>query len=100
MSTPESKVKQKVKEILKKHGAYWHMPVQTGYGAPALDFHVCFKGHYLGIETKAPGKKPTPRQELIIDDIKEAGGKTLVIDGTNYEDLTSWMKTVSGDSQG
>lgn len=79
--TPEGKVKNKVKEVLRKHGVYWHCPVQNGMGAPSLDFICCFNGHYLAIETKAPGKKPTPRQEITISEIEKSGGKVFVIDG-------------------
>jgi len=88
--TPEGKVKAAVKEVLKAHGAYWHCPVQNGMGAPSLDFICCFKGRYFGIETKAPGKKPTPRQELTIKAIRDAGGKVFVIDG-DVSDLQRWL---------
>lgn len=91
----EELVKQRVKVHLKKHGAYWHMPVQKGYGAPALDFHVCHKGEYLGIETKRPGKHPTPRQNFIMEEIVAAGGKVLVI-GSGYD---ADSNTFSGEAE-
>ena len=93
MSTPEGKVKDAVKDILKKHGVYRHMPVQGGYGAPSLDFICCFKSRYFGVETKAPGKKPTPRQELTIKAIEDAGGKVFVIDG-DCSELQRWLEEV------
>ena len=97
MATPEGKVKLKVKELLKKHGAYWHCPVQNGMGAPSLDFIGCMKGRYFAVETKAEGKKPTPRQELTIQDIQRAGGKVFVVDGAEgMENLEWWLKDVSG----
>lgn len=79
MAGPEAKVKTRVKKILKEYSAYQHWPVQTGYGAACLDCHGCFKGHYFAIETKAPGKHPTPRQLMTIEDIEAAGGKVFVI---------------------
>jgi len=79
--TPEGKIKDKVKAVLKKHGAYYFMPVQTGYGASTLDFLVCHKGNFIAIETKAPGKKLTARQEVIVNDIAAAKGWTVTIDG-------------------
>lgn len=91
--TPEGKVKARVKALLTEHGAYYHMPVQAGYGAPALDFWVCHNGRFAGIETKAPGKKPTPRQKLTIEQVVEAGGVAMVIDGTDYEELEEWLKS-------
>ena len=81
MATPESHVKRKVKAALKEIGAFQHWPVQTGLGAPILDCIACVDGRYIGIETKAPGKHPTPRQRLIMEQIEGAGGATFVIDG-------------------
>lgn len=89
--TPEGKVKDKVKALLKKHNVYWHMPVQNGMGSPSLDFICCANGLYLAIETKAPGGKPTPRQVITMHSIKEAGGTVMVIDGSDYTILEQWL---------
>ena len=54
MATPEAKVKAKVKAILKNLGAYYVMPVTSGYGnSGAPDFLVCIRGKFIGIECKA-----------------------------------------------
>ena len=87
--TPEGKVKDRVKRLLKKYGCYWFMPVQSGYGAPTLDILVCCRGVFLAIETKAPGKKPTPRQELIIQQIVSAGGIVRIC---SYRAVVSVLK--------
>jgi len=90
--TPEGKVKDKIKKILKDFGVYWHCPVQNGLGAPSLDFICCYKGKYIAIEAKAPGKKPTPRQEITINDIRKAGGTVLVISGDDgFEELVGLL---------
>ena len=91
--TPEGKTKVAVKAVLRAHGAYWHCPVQNGMGAPSLDFICCFKGRYFAVETKAPGKKPTPRQEITISEIRDAGGKVFVIDG-DCSELDDWLREV------
>jgi hypothetical protein len=91
VSTPEGKVKDKIKTLLKKHGAYWHMPVQNGMGKPALDFHVCHRGRYVSVEAKAPGKQPTPRQRQTIDEIIKAGGVVFIIDGDTTQ-LEQWLQ--------
>ena len=100
-STPEGKVKAKVKTLLKKYGAYQHWPVQTGYGAACLDCHGCHSGLYYAVETKAPGKKLTPRQELTKEDIESTGGIVFVVGEKQYEDgtysgmelLEDWLKS-------
>jgi hypothetical protein len=94
MSTPEGKVKAQVKKVLTKYDAYWHCPVQNGLGAPSLDFICCIKGQYFAIETKAPGGKPTPRQEQTIEAIRKAGGKVFVIDGDTCL-LETWLVEVT-----
>lgn len=92
--TPEGRVKDVIKKILKEHRAYSYMPVSNGMGAPALDFIVCHNGQYLSIEAKAPGKHPTPRQLQTIVKIREAGGYALVVDGSeeSYIELRMWLK--------
>ena len=92
--TPEGRVKAKVKRVLGKPGIYHHMPVQNGMGKPSLDFIGCAYGNFFAIETKAPGKKPTERQEITIAEIRAAGGKVFVIDGDTTE-LESWLTHIS-----
>lgn len=76
----ESHVKYEVKKQLKALGAYQFWPVQQGLGAATLDCLASLDGLFVAIETKAPGKKPTPRQEMTINAIEKSGAKTLVID--------------------
>ncbi len=87
----EKVVKDRVKRTLKKYNVYWFMPVQMGYGAPALDFYCCYKKLFLAIETKVPGKKLTARQSITKEIIENAGGKVFVIDGDTME-LEKWLK--------
>ena len=85
--TPEGKIKKMVNKVLDEFsdpltgaGLYRYWPVPSGFGASSLDCIVCYEGVFLAIETKAPGKKPTPRQELCIVQIEHASGKVFVID--------------------
>lgn len=80
MKTEEGKLKDRCRAYLTKIGAYRFSPVQQGYGAPTLDDLVCIKGRFIGIEYKAPGKKPTPRQEQTMAAIKAAGGAAFWCD--------------------
>jgi hypothetical protein len=92
MPTPEGKVKDKVKKVLKAFAAYWHCPVQNGMGSPALDFHGCYKGLAFFIETKAGSKQPTPRQETTIEGIQQSGGKVFVINEVSgTSELEDWL---------
>lgn len=77
--TPEGKVKEKVKKLLKSMGIYYHMPVQNGMGSPSLDFICCAWGRYLAIETKAPKEVPTERQKITMQEISTSGGMVFVV---------------------
>jgi len=91
--TPEAKVKKKVRETLKVLGAYYVMPVTGGYGASgAPDFLVCWKSLFFGVECKAGKNTTTALQDLNIDAIRKAGGKAIVINEDNVDQLGSWMR--------
>lgn len=75
----EKKVKEAIKTLLKSKGGYYHMSVPVGYGAPTVDFLVCYKGVFIAIEAKRPGAKvSTFRQQQILTAVAEAGGIAIV----------------------
>lgn len=92
--TPEGKVKEKVKKLLDFYPHYRFMPVQMGMGSRTLDFLICYNGKFLAIETKKPGAEPTEQQKMIIRKIREAGGETFVIDGSDigFDALQDWLE--------
>ena len=52
--TPEAKVKEKIKKILKSYSVWYAMPHGAGYGdAGVPDFLCCYQGKFLAIEAKA-----------------------------------------------
>jgi hypothetical protein len=77
--TPEGRVKAKVNKMLAEFGSdCWRfMPVQSGYGTPALDYLLCFRGHFVAIETKKAGEDLTPLQKSTRRDMWGAGGIVL-----------------------
>lgn len=81
--TPEGKVKDKVKKLLKAHGIYFFMPMQNGMGVVGIpDIIACWDGLFMGIETKAPGKikNVTPNQDNQLKLIAAANGIAMVVD--------------------
>lgn len=93
-ATPEGRVKAMVKRDLDKLAKlYRFMPVQNGMGKPGLDYYLCAGGWFIAIETKAPGKKPTPRQETTIAEIEAAHGLVFVVDGP--ESWTAALATIT-----
>jgi hypothetical protein len=57
------------------------MPVQSGLGAKTLDYLICIRGFFVGLEAKAPGKSYTPLQEVHKHEIEAAGGTVFLVDG-------------------
>jgi pantoate kinase len=85
-STPEVKVKKKIRKLLDDAGAYYAMPIGTGYGNSGVpDFLICHKGRFIAVEAKAGSNKPTALQELHLARIRAAGGIALVINETNMD---------------
>jgi hypothetical protein len=86
--TPEGKVKDKIKKILKANNVYYTMPMGTGFGSAGVpDFLCCVHGFFIGIEAKANGNKTTALQDKNMADIERSGGIALVIDENNLGDI-------------
>ena len=81
--TPEGKVKEAVKRQLKALGAWYFMPVSNGMGQVGIpDIIICYRGLFIAIETKAPGKSGnvTENQKRVMDAIRTAEGFAWVVD--------------------
>jgi len=87
-STPEVKVKKQIRKLLDEAGAYYAMPIGTGYGNSGVpDFLICHKGRFIAVEAKAGSNKPTALQEMHLQKISDRGGIALVINETNLDTL-------------
>lgn len=83
MATPESKVKARVKALLKEHGMYMFMPATHGYGSSGVpDIVACWQGRFIGIECKAAGGRVTALQMKNLNDIVDQKGVALLVDET------------------
>ena len=84
--TPEGVVKDACKKFLKERGAWFFMPVSNGMGQVGIpDIIICYKGIFVAIETKAPGKRnqTTANQDRVLDAIQKADGFAWVVDNPN-----------------
>lgn len=78
--TPEGRTKTKLKAYLASMGFYQFWPVQTGMGAATVDCLCCWKGKFIGIETKREGvEEPTKRQRTVMRQMRQAGAKTWLV---------------------
>ena len=90
--TPEAKVKKKVVDILKKHGAYYFFPATGGFGRSGVpDIVCCYNGLFLAIECKAGSNKPTVLQERELKKIQDAYGVAMVVSETNIHDVENFL---------
>lgn len=95
--TPERKVKKKVTDFLKSVGAYYTMPVASGFGnAGVPDILCCYQGKFIGIECKANGGKPTRLQLSNLQAIRDAGGLAFIVDEHNINQLGELICTRPG----
>jgi len=81
--TPEGRVKQAVKKELTARDIWYFMPMQNGFGVVGIpDFICCWEGHFLAIETKAPGKRgdTTANQVRRLQEIRDHNGYAIVVD--------------------
>lgn len=110
-TTPEGRVKKKIKEILKSYDIYFLMPATHGFGTSGdPDFILCLGGYFVSIEAKANcarhragemhnGKRvktgaPTTLQQLRMEEIRKAGGVTLVIDEENVVNFETFIHEI------
>lgn len=83
--TPEGRVKDEIKKVLNAlANCWWFLPGANGYGQHGIpDFIVCYRGVFIAIEVKAPGKLATgvtPLQQMQIRSINQAMGYAIAVD--------------------
>jgi len=91
-ATPEKKVKDKIKKMVKEQGGYCAMPVMQGMASNGTpDILVCCEGYFAGVEAKAGKGQPTKLQLVRLQEIASAGGAALIINEANLDLLEAWL---------
>jgi hypothetical protein len=84
MTTPEGRVKDAIKDYLDslKPDLWYFAYTPMGYGVRGIpDIIGCYKGRFFAVEVKAPGGKPKPWQDRMMQvEITPAGGVCIVAD--------------------
>jgi hypothetical protein len=81
----EKSISEAIAKLCRKRGAYSfkvHGSVAMRRGLP--DRAVCYRGRYIAIEEKQPGKKPTPLQQHELDQVLAAGGTAVVASSADH----------------
>ena len=92
MAGPEQKIQKKIVEYLESVGCKVIKLVAANKKGNA-DLIVCYRGLYIEIEVKQPGKKPTKLQLLKGQETVEAGGFWMWAD--NLEDVKTTIDSLS-----
>lgn len=91
--TPEGKVKDEVRRVLKALNIYYFMPATGGYGRSGVpDIVGCVNGRFVAIECKAGLNQPTALQEREMKNIKDAGGVAVVINEGLVRELADLLR--------
>jgi len=80
MSQPEARLSGDIRRACIKRGAF----AFKIHGGPTMmaglpDLIVCYRGRFIGMETKMPGNTTSKIQDRRIDEIREAGGDAGVV---------------------
>ena len=95
----ERDVKEKVKAMLNRYGAYWFMPATAGYGRSGVpDLVGCINGKFFAVECKYGTNKPSALQSAEIFKIQSRKGVASVINETNLDLLEVWLKEQALDA--
>lgn len=97
--TPEGKVKDAVKKWLKERNVWYYMPMQNGMGVVGIpDFLCCWKGQFIAIETKAPGKRDstTANQNARLKEISDVDGISIVVDDVSQLNTIEVIMRLTG----
>ena len=93
--TPEGKVKDEVRRVLKALNIYYFMPATGGYGRSGVpDIVGCVNGRFVAIECKAGLNQPTALQEREMKNIKDAGGVAVVINEGSVRGLVDLLEGI------
>ena len=93
--TPEGKVKAQIKVALKGLGAWYCMPVGSGFGRVGIpDFVGVYNGKMFAIEAKAGNNVTTALQARELERINAAGGFAIVVNEDNIKGLGAYLKAL------
>lgn len=95
MSQPEARLSRKIMDALRAEGAFVfkvHGDEYTLAGLP--DIIGCYRGYFLALETKMPGKQgnTSARQDYVHQKIRDAQGLVAVV--TSIPEALGYLRTI------
>lgn len=101
MSQPESRLQRKIQDALRREGAFvFKMHGSTAMMSGLPDLVLCYRGLFIGLEVKMPGRGPSSIQYRRLQQIESAGGIADVVH--SVQEALNVLRTadnvLSGDS--
>ena len=91
MKPKESEIKREIRAYLRLRGIWHYNSWQGQFSEPGIaDLIGIYKGRYLAIEVKVPGRKATDKQQAFLDRVREEGGIGFV--AWSVEDVMGVLK--------
>lgn len=93
----EKTFETKVKKFLDEQGCYWiktHGDRFSKKGVP--DLIICCNGFFIGCELKAENGKPSELQKHHVELIQKAGGISLILYPSGYEEFKELVLFLKG----
>src|SRR5690349_8094333 len=79
MAQPEARLSRAIMAALRQRGAFVFKVWGSEHMMAGLpDILGCYRGRFIGVETKMPGNTTSRRQDYVISKIRQAGGRVVV----------------------
>lgn len=91
----ESEITRRILKHVRSRGGYAIKIHGSAMQPKTIDVIICYRGYFLGVEVKQPGKEPTERQRFTLEQVLEAGGRSLV--ATSVEDVAEALSELDAD---
>lgn len=91
----EQKIQAKILGFLKSRGCYT-VKVMAANRNGVPDIIGCYKGHFIAVEVKRPGNKPTELQQAHIDDINNKLGHAIV--AYSVDEVETMLKEIDNET--
>lgn len=91
----EQKIQAKILGFLKSMGCYT-VKVMAANRNGVPDILGCYKGHFIAVEVKRPGNKPTELQQAHIDDINQKQGHAIV--AYSVDEVETMLKEIDNET--
>ena len=89
----EKNIENKIKSYLKSKGAYYVKYFGNQFSQVGVpDILACYHGRFIGIEVKNEKGKTSPLQDVNLEQIKNAGGYSLV--ARSVEDVNRVLEVI------